>query len=212
MGGAISVESEPGKGSTFFFTAKFGSSSDGPQIQPRAPLSALLKKNILVVDDNESAREVLVAMLEAHGLVARTVSSGRDALSTLASASRDGEPFDLVLMDWRMPGMDGIETSRRIKADSTLSRVPAILMVTAFERDEVMRAAAGFVPDGYLIKPVNESFLIDSITGIFASTSQGWARELPNVPGQVLASLAGRRVLLVEDNEINRRSCYRTAL
>jgi two-component system sensor histidine kinase/response regulator len=204
MGGSISVESTPGQGSTFFFTANFGASSDGPRIQPRALLSALLRKNILVVDDNESAREVLVAMLGAHGLAAKTASSGHEALSSLGAASRAGEPFDLVLMDWRMPGMDGIETSRRIKADSILSRVPAILMVTAFEREEVMTAAAGFVPEGYLIKPVNESLLIDSITGIFASGTQGPAPDLPQVPGQTLAGLSGRRVLLVEDNEINR--------
>ncbi len=204
MGGVISAESAPGEGSTFSFTANFGASSDGPQIHPRALLSALLKKNILVVDDNESAREVLVAMLGAHGLSAQPVSSGDEAISALTSASRSGEPFDLVLMDWRMPGMDGIETSRRIKADTTLSRVPAILMVTAFEREEVMRAAVGFVPDGYLIKPVNESFLIDSITGIFASSAQCPLPELPNVPGHTLTGLSGRRVLLVEDNDINR--------
>jgi len=204
MGGTIRVESEPGKGSTFIFTAKFGVATDGLPVPACARLSDLLKKRVLVVDDNGSARDVLVAMLHANGLAAKAVESGGDALSTLAAACRAGEPFDLVLMDWRMPGIDGIEASRRIKADRTLSHMPAILMVSAFGREEVMGASPGASLDGFLIKPVNESLLIDTIAGIFGGSAAGPAAEPRQRPMPAPASLAGRRVLLVEDNEINR--------
>ncbi len=77
-------------------------------------------------------------MLRANGLEARAVASGEEALTALVGQSQAGEPFDLVLMDWRLPGINGIETSRRIKASQSLSKIPAILIVSAFERNEVM--------------------------------------------------------------------------
>jgi two-component system, sensor histidine kinase and response regulator len=203
MGGGISVESELGKGSTFRFTSIFGVAAEAPQVQARARLSELWKKAVLVVDDDESSRDVLTTMLVANGFEVKAASSGHEALSALNAASLAGEPIELVLMDWRMPGLDGIETSRRIKGDPVLSRTPAILMVTAFEREEVMGGAQGFVPDGFLTKPVNASILIDTIANIFGMKSVGSA-DAEAQTDQSPVNLAGRRVLLVEDNEINR--------
>jgi PAS domain S-box-containing protein len=204
MEGTLEVESEPGKGSTFLFVANFGVATGGLPLQAGAPRRDLLKKSVLIVDDSENARDVLIAMLCANGLTARAVSSGEQAVAAITRASEDGRPFDLVLMDWRMPGIDGIEASRRIKAQRTISRIPAVLMVSAFEREEAMGGVANHELDGFLIKPVNESLLIDTIASIF-----GVKTEYPNsvmrpAPGYFPTELADRRVLLVEDNEVNR--------
>ncbi|HUD12988.1 MAG TPA: PAS domain S-box protein [Terracidiphilus sp.] len=204
MEGSLEVESEPGEGSTFVFTATFGVATGGLPLQGRARRRDLLKKSVLVVDDSVNARDVLMAMLGANGLAAKAVSSGEEALSAITHASDNGQPFDLVLMDWRMPGIDGIEASRRIKAQRTISHIPAVLMVSAFEREEAMNGVDNHELDGFLIKPVNESLLIDSIANIF-----GVKPDYPNSDsrpsaGFYPAELAGRRVLLVEDNEVNR--------
>jgi CheY-like chemotaxis protein len=142
MKGTLEVESQPGKGSTFVFTASFGVAADGLPLEGRARRRDLLKKSVLIVDDSENARDVLIAMLGANGLAAKAVSSGEEALAAITAASEVGKPFDLVLMDWRMPGIDGVEASRRIKAQRTISRIPAVLMVSAFEREEAMSGVA----------------------------------------------------------------------
>jgi CheY-like chemotaxis protein/HPt (histidine-containing phosphotransfer) domain-containing protein len=198
------VESRPGEGSTFAFTATFGLATGGLPLQGAARRRDLLKKTALIVDDNENARDVLIEMLASNGLAAKAVSSGGEALTAIKVASDNGKPFDLVLMDWRMPGMDGAEASRQIKAQTSISRIPAIMMVSAFDRERAMKGVADHEIDGFLIKPVNESLLIDSIATIFGvkpdyPESDSWhaAEGFP-------AELDGRRVLLVEDNDVNR--------
>jgi len=204
MHGTLEVESEPGKGSTFVFAATFGLAIGEPPIPVSARRRDLLKKSVLIVDDSENARDVLIAMLHANGLTARAVSSGEEALAAITRASEDGKPFDLVLMDWRLPGIDGIEASRHIKAQRTISRIPAVLMVSAFEREEAMSGVANNELDGFLIKPVNESLLIDSIASIFGVKPDYPNSDLRPVAEYFPAELTGRRVLLVEDNAINR--------
>lgn len=208
MGGRIWVESEPGKGSTFSFTTSLGIGNIALPARIGARLAELRGKRVLIVDDNGNAREVLRAMLTANGFDVQAVASGEEALALLNTASQQSVPFDLVLMDWRMPGMDGIETSRRIKNDTSLSRLPAILMVTAFGREEVMAQANDVGLDGFLIKPVNESVLIDTIAEMFVLRHDAPFRLAGNrrVPSgeNIPANLAGRRILLVEDNPFNR--------
>jgi signal transduction histidine kinase/DNA-binding response OmpR family regulator/purine-cytosine permease-like protein/HPt (histidine-containing phosphotransfer) domain-containing protein len=205
MGGHIWVESEVGKGSTFSFTVSLGLPEEDSPSKSRLALDELRGKRILVVDDSDAAREALSGMLCAHDFSVQVVSSGRKALSAIADAAREERPFELVLMDWRMPEMDGIETARRIKSDRTLPHAPAILMVTAFGREEVLRHAGSADLDGFLIKPVSESTLLDCMVNIL-----GGHCEVPQYTehrrdsGAAPVHLAGRRVLLVEDNEINR--------
>jgi CheY-like chemotaxis protein/HPt (histidine-containing phosphotransfer) domain-containing protein len=204
MEGTLEVESAPGKGSTFIFRATFGVATCGMPLQGRARRRDLLKKSVLIVDDSENARDVLIAMLGANGLVAKAVSSGEEALTAITDASDIGQPFDLVLMDWRMPGIDGVEASRRIKAQRTISRIPAVLMVSAFEREEATSGAADNELDGFLIKPVNESQLIEAIATIFGVKPDYPNSDLRPVAEFFPAELEGRRVLLVEDNQVNR--------
>jgi CheY-like chemotaxis protein/HPt (histidine-containing phosphotransfer) domain-containing protein len=107
-------------------------------------------------------------------------------------------------MDWRMPGIDGITAARRIKAERSISRTPAILMVSAFDREEAMSGVAVHELEGFLIKPVDESVLIDTIASIFDVKPNYSGADLRTSPGNFPAELAGRRVLLVEDNDVNR--------
>jgi diguanylate cyclase (GGDEF)-like protein len=202
MGGEISAESEPGKGSTFRFTANFGTTMDGLALSPETKFNFQRRKSVLVVDDNESARDLLVAMLDDSGFNTRAVSSGEEALSALSHASQTGQRMDLVLMDWQLPGIDGIETSRRIKSNSTFS-VPAILMVSAFEREEVMAGLSWDAVDGFLNKPVTNTHLMDAISAAIGLNPERTGMS-PQISANSEKGLAKRRVLLVEDNEINR--------
>ena len=118
--------------------------------------------------------------------------------------SQVGQPFDLVLMDWRLPGMDGIEASRRIKEHPTLSPIPAILMISAFESEEVLRGLKEPRFDGFLVKPIREALLMRTIASISGENIGGPASALQPAAGNLPFALTGRRVLVVEDNEINR--------
>jgi len=203
MGGKIWVESEVGRGSSFFFTATFGRSG---QMEKRLlePPSDLRGMKVLVVDDNVSSRIALKGMLEYFSFEVSLVASGEKGLKELENAS-DDHPYELVLMDWKMPRMNGIETSRRIKNHPGLSKIPIIIMVTAYGREEIIREANRVGLEGYLIKPFNPSTLFDTIMQTFSRD----ALELVRPPApedkmiQKLKSIQGAQILLVEDNEIN---------
>jgi diguanylate cyclase (GGDEF)-like protein/PAS domain S-box-containing protein len=204
MGGGISVESVPGEGSTFLATAGFGTAEEAPAQALRPAKNPVPKRSALVVEDSESDRNVLVAMLQAKGFLARAVASSEEALSVLIHESQAGTPIDLVLMDWKLPGLDGIEASRRIKVHPKLSRIPAILMISAFECEEVASGMNHLTFDGFLIKPITDGLLTSTIASVCGEDAAGDARELRSSPEERPSELAGRRVLLVEDNEINR--------
>ena len=198
MGGDIWVESEPGKGSTFLFTAWFGI---GDLTKRKVVPERLNHLHALVVDDNASAREVMEDLLKVTAARTDLVSSGEEAIDAVRGMD-DADPYDVVLMDWRMPGLDGIETARRIKADKSLARPPAIVMVTAFGREEVRREAEQAGLEGFLVKPVNQSTLIDTLVEVFAPE---YKRTAGPVGEGTAWDLSGLRVLLTEDNEINQQ-------
>ena len=205
MEGRIWVDSEAGKGSTFHFHAWFGVQTEAA---PRRMFHAdeLLGLRVLVVDDNASAREILSTMARSFGLEVDVANGGADALRLLAAAEHKALPYNLVLLDWRMPGMDGIETLQRMQGGA-LQQVPAVIMVTAFGREEAHEAALrqDMQLPAVLTKPVTPSTLLEAIgvalgKGVVGESRQA-EREDRSHADQ--AALAGARVLLAEDNEMN---------
>ncbi len=203
MGGTISVESEIGKGSTFSFCVSFAIASE-EQFAARKSHDKLQKRSVLIVDDSEIARKLLLGIMQANGFLSRAVSSGEEALSALVHGSQVGQPFDLVLMDWRLPGMDGIEASRRIKEHPTLTPIPAIVMISAFESEDVLRGLKEPRFDAFLVKPITEAVLMRTIASISGENMGGLVAGLQPAAEGLPFALTGRRVLVVEDNDINR--------
>ncbi|MCA1862530.1 response regulator [Janthinobacterium sp. HSC-3S05] len=205
MEGEIDLVSEAGVGSTFFFTARFGLAA-----VPRDNL--LLPQQfhglrVLVVDDNPSAREIFVSMLTALGFEARAVLGGALAIGAVAQARAEGRPYGLVLMDWKMPGMSGLDTLAGIRADAAgIDATPACIMVTAFHREALLEAARqrDLPLDGVLNKPVSASTLLDQIAFVFGGvTGQSRKTQRQSSYRDGERALRGAWLLLVEDNEVN---------
>ncbi|KWT79616.1 response regulator [Candidatus Magnetominusculus xianensis] len=202
MDGQIAVKSEPGVGSTFYFTAKFG--LQPTQRRLSAAAGDIHGLRVLVVDDNPSAREIFQSMLTALKFNATAVKSGTEAIEELMSAQRQGMSYRVVFMDWRMQGMDGIETIRRIRSDVKLADIPAFIMATAYSRDELMHQAKDIKIDGLLTKPVSPSTMLDSIlTALGKQVVKDVKRSRRDDHHEAEKSMRGAYVLLVEDNEVN---------
>jgi two-component system sensor histidine kinase/response regulator len=205
MGGKIWVESRPGQGSTFSFTADFGLGKEKAR-QKFKPSQDLRGMKVLVVDDSAASRDILQEMLESFSFEVTLTASGQAGITELEKASKS-RPFELVIMDWKMPGMDGIETSRRIKNHPDLSKIPAVVLATAYGREEVMQKAEAVGLEGFLLKPVSPSMLFDTIMQAFGQEIDASSRvaQRKEQGAQVLENIQGARVLLVEDNEINQQ-------
>jgi signal transduction histidine kinase/CheY-like chemotaxis protein/HPt (histidine-containing phosphotransfer) domain-containing protein len=201
MEGTIWAESEPGVGSTFHFTAWFGIGSEKKRKHLIPDLAGI---RALVVDDNAQAREILTDALRAFALRSESVSSGEDAVKEIASADSH-DPYRLILMDWHMPGMDGLEASRIIKRDDRLQHVPKIVMVTGFGREDVRTQAEEIGIDSYLLKPVNSSLLFDTLVDLFGVAGVEDQRSRVKKDDAPVHDATGIRVLLVEDNEMNQQ-------
>ena len=161
MGGRLWVESEPGKGSTFHFSARFGRSASHGRgaARLRAPTSCAAGARLLV-DDNAAALDVLGRMLEGAGHRRRPRRERRAGAATRRRRRR--RAYSWILLDWKMPGMDGVTCARRIVARHPQA-LPCILLVTAFARDDALRASAGLPLAGVLQKPVTPSSLCDCL-------------------------------------------------
>src|ERR1700756_5311902 len=201
MEGSIWAESEPGVGSTFHFTAWFGIGLDEKRKHIIPDLAGV---RALVVDDNAQAREILTDALRVFALRVESVSSGEDAVREIASADSH-DPYRLVLMDWRMPGMDGLEASRIIKRDDRLRHIPKIVLVTAFGREDTRTQAEEIGIDSYLLKPINSSLLYDTLVDLFGVAGVDDHGSPVKKEQTVMYDATGIRVLLVEDNEMNQQ-------
>ena len=202
MGGTIWAESEPGVGSTFHFTATFGI---GLGVEhPKRFIPDLAGIRALVVDDNAQAREILTENLRIFALRAESVASGEDAIRELVSAdARD--PYRLVLMDWHMPGMDGLQTSQIVKRGDRLQHIPKIAMVTAFGREDVRSQAQEVGIENFLLKPITPSMLYDTLMDLFGVPSEE-NNQMRSMKEAIPSHDAkGIRILLVEDNEMNQQ-------
>jgi len=193
MGGEVGVDSTPGAGSTFWFTARVGCGG-GPArsilTDPRVH-----GRRVLVVDDNDSARQLIDEMLRSMGLRVTALASGREALAEVARAAAAGTPYELVLVDWLMPEMDGVATVREIRR-LALAPEPRMAIVTAYGCDELQRLAEAVGIDELLTKPVSAAVLLGAVMRLLGAGR-------PDSAGAGLAVISGARVLLVDDNEMS---------
>lgn len=202
MGGSINFQSKPNEGSVFTFTARFGVDMDVEHCCPLLP-EDIRGMRVLVVDDNASSREALRSALESLSFRVSAMENGKAAIGELKKAQAEGsEQYRLMLVDWKMPEMDGIETVGMIRRDPEIVHPPMVIMATAFGREEIARKAMDVGINAFLTKPVTTSTLFDTIMDLFGkapdkltATASAERRVMPK----------GRHILLVEDNEINRQ-------
>ena len=203
MGGHIDLSSTVGQGSCFSFSAPFGCLRDKELMPSLALPNGMSKLKVLVVDDVESARNTLVTALESFSFQTYAANSGAAAIEILAKAD---ESFDLVLMDWHMPGMDGITAAKQIKFHTHLENIPAIVMVTGYEAESLIKTIKTLGLQGYCQKPFTPSTLLDTIMHAFschgeqlqATPSGDW--RVPSIE-----SIHGAQALVAEDNLINQQ-------
>lgn len=204
MNGNIRVESEPGIGSCFCFNVVFGRPEQMEPVGDRLEPFDLRHLKVLVVDDVASTREMFYSTLSSFSFRVTCVGTGEEALDELENAAAD-DPYKVVLMDNTMPGMGGIEAFRRIKQTQELADITTLIMITAYGKEDSMGEVKDIGLDGFLVKPVTPSDLLDTITnaltdknGLFGShtAADQWVIK----PRE---SLTGANILLVEDNKFN---------
>ncbi|MCP4177034.1 MAG: transporter substrate-binding domain-containing protein [bacterium] len=207
MGGQIRVESEQERGSTFIFNSVFSLQDDklneGEKLLPKPDLRAL---KTLVVDDNSSSREIIQRALESLSFAVKAVSSGQKAIEELENCE-EHNLYKLVIMDWKMPEMDGLETIREIKLDKKVKILPKFIMVTAYGREDVVKDAEEMGVDGFLVKPFNNSVLFDTVIECFREKTESEKKLYYKKKNGIkdLKPIQGAKILLTDDNEINRQ-------
>jgi CheY-like chemotaxis protein len=204
MGGEIHVESEPGVGSNFIFTANLGigEEQDG---RSHLPITDLQHMHALVVDDNSTSRDILTAYLESFTFDVTAAEDAETAIRILES--RQDTP-ELIVMDWLMPGMNGLEAAQKIKQDLKLPKDPHIIIVTAFGISGLSAKPGAKFVDHLLAKPVSPSHLFDAVMDAFGQ--QVAKKGMRRVSGRqaemdALQPIQGASLLVVEDNEINQQ-------
>ena len=207
MDGELNVQSTPGEGSRFYFTARLGLGRERAAVRPGKLAADLRGARVLVVDDNRCAQELLVEMTRALGLQASAVGDGEAAIRAIAHADQGDQPYALVLLDWKMPGMDGVGCAKQLARTVLRHPPPTVLMLTAFSRDEITRRMAReeIAVAATLTKPVTSSTLLDACMQAFGQPVQHALRAELREEAQHSRRrrLAGVRILLVEDNPVN---------
>ena len=211
MDGQIAMSSEPGHGSTFTFTVRLGLSTTPQAVHETGfGLQDLRPMHTLVVDDQDTSLIIMRTLLESWRFPVKTAHSGEEGLKLFLNARKQGNPFDLLVLDWKMPGMSGLETAHAIAQAVDAKhgeRPPTIIMVTVYSRDELLQASDGRDLDTILNKPVTQSLLFDTIIRL-------QHHKMPPLPfpskvfdaiRATLNGIQGARILLAEDNEINQQ-------
>ena len=198
MGGELQVYSAPGRGSEFYFAISFGlSEGTAPAVSTEDP------KRVLVVDDHDLVRRNLVHIIEGFGWSAVDAPSAQAALDLLSEADAGTSPFDAYVLDWRMPGMDGIALASALRARQGNGREPVIIMVTSYERNLLDEKMPGGLVDAVLTKPATSSSLFNALGEAMGR------REAPRLRGPDSKRLGGLRLLVVDDSEYNREVAQR---
>jgi Amt family ammonium transporter len=209
MGGEIGVDSQPGSGSTFWFTIRIAKGQPSASSRTVESIVANLKKvRVLGVDDSPVNREILQQQLAAWQLDVSAAPDGDTALQMLHEARRAGKPFDLAILDWHMPGMDGIELAKAIRASAEISGTALVMLTSVDDRIEGPELKSlGFA--SRLVKPVRQSRLLDAIAEAIGRLDANPAKTAPAQAAPAAIPVAEPRgtmqahLLLAEDNEIN---------
>jgi len=215
MGGEIGVNSTEGKGSTFWFTARFPK-QEVPVVRTQTDLLSLDRLRALIVDDNATNRKILSHQLDSWGMVHDEADSGVRALELLRSAAAEGTPYDLAILDFMMPGMDGFELARTIKSEPLLASVRMVLLTSFGQRDNGATADDAGIA-AYLTKPVRQSQLFDCLTNVVSQTKRPEEATLLSGENSLVAKntlaetkpMSDKLILLAEDNVVNQKVAIR---
>ncbi len=203
MHGSIQIESALGKGSVFSFDALFELQKEQKHVVLNDEDVQNLR--ILIVDDNDSAREILEDILRSLKFDVTSVNNGFKAIEVLSSAEDANRPYGLVLMDWMMPELNGVQTIQKIREHATLSDTIAFIMITAYSKEELKSELESVHVDGVLIKPVSPSTLLNTILNVLGKEVVTYSRKEDKkmLYHEAVVALRGARILLVEDNIVN---------
>ncbi|MGI8655030.1 MAG: PAS domain S-box protein [Pyrinomonadaceae bacterium] len=212
MNGEIGVESEEGRGSTFWFTARFEKHPAGvvhPPVKVR-----LENMRVLIVDDNATNRRILMHQVSSWGMIGDEVESGAAALESLRSAAREGAPYNLAILDLMMPGMDGFELARHIKQDAEIASARLVLLTSFGQRGHGATAREAGIA-AYLTKPVRQSQLFDclaTVTGEAVAMVEETTQPAKMVTRHTIKEAGDhvhKRILVAEDNPVNQKVALR---
>ncbi len=199
------MESTPGIGSTFWFEIEFEKQLAEKRVTAHLDPGPVIMRGarILGVDDNQTNRTVLSRMIEGFGCRIDTVAGGGKALELLHTAQRSGDPYQVILLDMQMPGMDGEQTARAIKSDPLIKDIKIIILSSMGQRGDALRLEA-LGCSGYLLKPVKQQMLYDALVAILGADAK---QETAIVTRHLLSEKRkqGLRLLLAEDNAINQK-------
>jgi len=207
MDGRIWVESTPGVGSKFIFIACFQKAKKQLNYNLSA-LNDLRGLRVLAVDHNESSLQILKGYLESFALDVAVARNGQDALNLVRRANEQRKPFGLVILDWKMPEINGITLAQKLREITFLSFRPKVLLITAGGQDEMLLQRDNQVVDGILARPFHQFKLLDAVTKVSGRSvlSSGKFKIISaQLNPEIISQIRGARLLLVEDNEINRQ-------
>ncbi|MGV1098858.1 PAS domain S-box protein [Thiovibrio sp. JS02] len=201
MGGKFEVRSCPGLGSTFSFTVELAAQSEASE-----SLQFHTNLRVLVVEDHPATREILRKALESFSFLVTDVDSGEKGLEEFQKAVKSARPFDLLLLDYRLPGISGEEVARAVRERQPSGGAPKILVLTSLGAAKIVEACLAAGCDGVIDKPVSRSGLFDAIIRLYGKKGAAGAAGTALTPKDALAGrLAGARILVVEDNQINQQ-------
>jgi two-component system sensor histidine kinase/response regulator len=208
MGGNIWIESAPGQGSTFHFTARLGLPQDAAEIPQQQAVVTLHGLPVLVIDDNSTNRKILEAMLKQWSMLPDLASSGAEGLSALERAAAAGEPYPLVLLDAQMPEMDGFALASQVRQNPRLAGATIMMLTSAGQRGEAARCRELGIAV-YLIKPIRKSELLEAMLAALGKSPAANSSATLITRHTLLADRRKLQILLAEDNFVNQRLAVR---